>query len=319
MNGFYLDGVIERVTDGDTLRIMVDGTLFKVRVLGLDTEESNPNDAKPVTPWGRAATAFATSILPVDTPVTIEFAGTAPALLRDAQGDTIINPNYLDNHDRPLGYVHLSQPVDGITDFSELMIRKGYSPYFVKYGRSIFADYDARYAVAEQAAQRDHIGVWNQFAVNGVMNPNTAPRNYAQLMVWWELRARLIDDFRAARAVAPPGTLLNTRIDYTTLVEKAMVGETATVFMELTQGETRGIHYTIKTGSRSQPFQVFLPNADDPKIRAVLNLLRARYVADGEDFPRRNYAYVQGPLKMFKGRPEIVVTEASQISDTPPV
>jgi len=314
MDGFTLDGVIEKVSDGDTLRITAANRLFKVRVLGLDTEESNANPHKPVTAWGKAASAFATSLLPIGTPVTIEFPGSEDPIVDDE-----INVAYLDNFERPLGFVHLSSPVEGITDFSELMIRKGFSPYFVKYGRAGFAGHDVRYAEAERAAQEDHIGVWNQLEANGVMTPEAAPRNYARLMVWWELRARIIDGYRAARAATPALPLFNTRIDYATLKTRAAADETVTVFMELKEGQTvGGVHYVVRSGSNSQPFQLFMPNEDRPEIVAVKYLLNNRFVANGGDFPRRNYAYVTGPLKLFQGRPEMVVESTSQISDSPP-
>ncbi|MEM1430759.1 MAG: thermonuclease family protein [Pseudomonadota bacterium] len=312
---FELAGVIEKVTDGDTLRIEAADQLWKVRVLGLDTEESNPNPHKPVTKWGKAASAFAAHLLPVGTPVTIVFPGDDPAL--DDAGAR--NVAYLDNFERPLGFVRLDTPVDGISDYSELMIRKGYSPYFVKYGRAVFPRVDQRLAAAERAAQIDHIGVWNQFDANDVMAPEAAPRNYARLMVWWELRARIIDGFRLARQSDPDATLYNTRVHYQTLHEKAEAQESVTVFMELKEGETVGErHHVIRSGSLAQPFKLFLPEEDRPEIVEIKNLLRSRYVAEGEDFPRRNYAYITGPLKLFRDEPEMVVESVGQISDAPP-
>ncbi|SDD23922.1 micrococcal nuclease [Paracoccus isoporae] len=315
MSGVRVDGIVEKITDGDTVRVAALDRLFKIRLLGLDTEESNPNPSKPVTRWGKEASAFAAQILPVGSPVTIEFPGDEDVLV-----DGEINVRYLDNYQRPLAFLHLPRPVDGYTDFSELMIRKGYSPYFVKYGRAAFADHDARYARAEFNAQIDNIGVWNQFEANGAMIPEAAPRNYARLMVWWELRARVIDGFRAARAANPDLMLFNTRIDYDRLVEKAARGDTVTVFMELTKGATvSGLHHVIRSGSLAQPFQLFLPMEDRPEIAAIKRLLNNRYIAEGEDFPRRNYAYVTGALKLYNNRPEMVVRDVSQISDNPPL
>ncbi len=314
MAGFQLDGVIDRVTDGDTLRIRAEGKLWKVRVLGLDTEESNPGGTKPVTRWGQEASRFAEGILPPGTPVRMEFPGSEPALV---DGD--FNVNYLDNFERPLAHVHLVDPVDGIADFTELMIRKGFSPYFVKYGRAMFPGHDARYAAAERAAQRDDIGVWNQFAANGVQTPEAAPRNYARLMVWWELRARVIDGFRAVRAAHPAAPLYDTRLDYARLVDLAAQGATVTVFMELTGGQTvGGMHHLIRSGSNAQRFSLFMRNEDRPQIGEIKRLLANRYIADGEDFPRRNYAYIHGPLKLFAGAPEMVVESAGQVTDDPP-
>lgn len=322
MDGITIDGIVERVTDGDTIRVTAEGRLLKVRVLGLDTEESNPNPAKPVTRWGKEATAFAERILPVGTPVTVEFPGTEPVIV-----DGEVNTRYLDNFERPLGYIHLGtplgadtgQPVEGLTDLTEIMIRAGFSPYFVKYGRSVFPEHDARYDAAERAAQIEDIGVWNQLEANGAMTPEAEPRNYPRLTVWWELRARIIDGFRAARAADPGLPLYDTRLDYDTLVEKAEAGETVTVFMELRAGTTvGGVHHVIRSGSLAQPFQLFLRDEERPEIRAVKNLVANRYAAEGEDRPRRNYAYVTGPLKLFRGRPEMAVDDASQITDGPP-
>jgi micrococcal nuclease len=314
MDGVTLNGTIEKVSDGDTLRITAAERLWKVRVLGLDTEESNANPHKPVTKWGKAASVYTKSILPVGTPVTIEFPGTEPPLVDDE-----INRRYLDNFERPLAFVHLSEPVDGITDFSELMIRKGYSPYFVKYGRATFSGHDKRYALAERHAQVDDIGVWNQFASNDAMRPEDAPRNYARLMVWWELRARVIDLYRMARSNDPTMPLFNTRLDYETLVHKAEARETVTVFMEMKEGTTvGGLHHVIKSGSLAQPFQLFLPHEERDEIVAIKRLMANRYIADGEDHPRRNYAYATGALKLFRGAPEMTVTSIDQVADTPP-
>jgi micrococcal nuclease len=267
-----------------------------------------------VTPWGKEASRFAAQVLPPGARVSMEFPGSEPALV-----GTAFNVNYLDNFERPLAYIHLEAPVDGASDLTEVMIRKGFSPYFVKYGRAHFPGHDARYAAAERAAQSDNIGVWNQLAANGALSPDAAPRNYARLMVWWELRARVIDGFRAVRAAHPDAPVFDTRLDYARLLELAGAGARVTVFMELTSGQTvGGTHYLIRSGSNAQRFGLFMPNEDRPEIRAVQQLLANRYIADGEDFPRRNYAYVTGTLKLFAGAPEMTVDSVDQISDAPP-
>jgi micrococcal nuclease len=314
MEGFQLKGTVDAVTDGDTVRIAAEGVLFKTRVLGLDTEEARAGGGKPKTPWGVAASDFLKDLLPAGTAVTMEFPGVEPALV-----DGEINVNYLDNYERPLAHVLLDEPADGLSDLSEIMIRRGFSPYFVKYGRALRPDLDRRYAEAERAAQRDDLGVWNQFAANGVIRPEDAPRNYARLSVWWELRARLIDGFRAVRAARPEAPIFDTRLDYATLVQRAEAGETVTVFMEMTQGRTvGGTHFAMRSGSLAQPFQLFMPDEDRPEIVAVKRLLENRYVASGEDFPRLNYAYVTGSLRLYRGAPEMLVEDVSQITDEPP-
>jgi len=49
MFGTSVEGVVHKVTDGDTVQVTAQNQLLKVRVLGLDTEESNPGGNKPVT------------------------------------------------------------------------------------------------------------------------------------------------------------------------------------------------------------------------------------------------------------------------------
>jgi micrococcal nuclease len=54
--GTTVDATIVRVVDGDTVRLQADGREQSVRLLALDTEESNQGSAtKPITPWGREA------------------------------------------------------------------------------------------------------------------------------------------------------------------------------------------------------------------------------------------------------------------------
>jgi micrococcal nuclease len=312
MSGSRVTAVVAQVTDGDTLRVEVDGhdAELKLRILGLDTEEKHPGGGKPVTPWGKEASRFAEQNLPIGSTVTLELPGTEPLF----QGGSV-STEYLDNFGRLLAHVHTTQKLEGTTDFTEAMISLGYSPYFTKYGRADFAGHDQRYREAERRAQMKHIGVWNQQLVNGVTNPSAAPRNYAQLSVWWELRARTIDEYRAVRANNASG-LFNTRRDYDRLQKLAKAGEQVTVFMELRSGKTvGGNHYVIQTGSTSQPFSLFLPNEDDAATRELLNLLHNRYITDDESNPRRNYAYITGRLSLHRDRPQLVATSAAQVSD----
>jgi hypothetical protein len=54
--GTIINATVVRVVDGDTVRLQADGREQSVRLLALDTEESNRGSVtKPVTPWGRKA------------------------------------------------------------------------------------------------------------------------------------------------------------------------------------------------------------------------------------------------------------------------
>ncbi len=290
---------IRRVVDGDTLVVPVGEDEHRLRLLCLDTEESNPGSDKPVTPWGRAAKKEAEGFFPVGSAVTLEFPGTEPleeCLIR-----------HRDNFGRLLVFAHTQRG-----DFQEHMIAAGYSAYFNKYGHADFASHHAIYLAAERAAQAAHLGVWDQVTVNG-----SEMRNYATLGAWWALRAAVIDDYRQRRAADP--RLLNSRRDYAKLSDLAREQQEGIVFTELA-GLTRvGQHRAIvDIGSRHQPFKLFVPDIESDNGRELLSLLTTRYITDTPDRIRRSYAYVQGQLKLFGDEPEIVVENAAQVTDTPP-
>jgi micrococcal nuclease len=296
MFGTAITATVVRAIDGDTLRILSQGREESVRLLALDTEESNKGSNKPITPWGNQAKQTAQQMLPPGTTVTMEFPGQEPV------AECWDKHRY--NYGRLLGYIHKDE-----MDVQERMIYDGYSPYFMKYGYADFPTYHDRYIAAERHAQTAHRGVWDQFTVNGF-----EARNYAVLGVWWSLRAEAIDDYRAAK-LSNSG-LLDSRRDYQQLLDLAKEEADATVFTELREYRMAGKHVIVTIGSFQQPFQVFLPNGVE-EGQDILRLLDNRYIAADETHPRRGYAYVRGPLKLYQGRPEMVVTSPEQISDSP--
>ena len=195
---------------------------------------------------------------------------------------------YRGNFGRLLMYVYR----DG-GDFQESMIREGYSPYFVKYGNAEFAGHHQRYMKAEREAQRQHIGVWDQIAING-----SERRNYPALSTWWQLRATIIDEYRKIRAM--DDSVLDSRLDYITLEAKAKATERVTVFTEL-RSVTRvgGRSGLVGIGSKEQPFSLFIPDIDSPEGQEMVNFLETRYISGAEDRPKRSYAYVTGELSTF--------------------
>lgn len=112
-----LDGrnaYVEKVVDGDTLTVRVDGRRVKIRVLGIDCPESHPNEkcardgregrrgCREQVPLGRQAARRAAQLLKHRT-VTLE------------------GPTKTDLYDRTLAYVRLP---DG-RDFGAVMIAEG--------------------------------------------------------------------------------------------------------------------------------------------------------------------------------------------------
>ena len=301
IKGTHIDVRFSRVVDGDTIRVFMpdrdqDESL---RVLALDTEESFAGGSKPVTPWGQAAKQRAEAFFEGAQNVTIEFPGNES--LEECMR------KYRGNFGRLLTFVYR----DGV-DFQETMIREGFSPYFMKYGNAWFSGHHRRYVAAELAAQRDHLGVWDQVGVNG-----SEMRNYAALGTWWRLRARVIDDYRALKAGVP--TLLNTRLDYDAILEKAQAGDTATIFTEFRSiRRVGGDHGLISYGAEDRPFSVFIPDLESDTGQRIIRLMQSRYISDGEDHPRRSYGYISGALSMFRDSPQMVVTSVDQVTDDLP-
>lgn len=307
MSGTTLFVKVDRVVDGDTVRIFLnegDEKSESLRLLALDTEEVYTG-SKPVTPLGKRASDRAKNLIKAGDRVKLVFPGSEPVDVAMAK--------YRGNYGRLLVFLELE---DG-TDFQELMIGEGLSPYFSKYGYAEFAAFHARYVAAERAAQAQRLGVWDQIANNGA-----EMRNYAALCTWWDLRARIIEGYREVKRRTPNVNLFNTRLDYARLVEIAKARQETTVFMELRDfSPTSGDHVLFNTGSLEQPYQLFIRHGNLGEGENVMRLLTTRYVAQGADKPRRSYAYVTGPTKMYPdnetGRPEIEVTDIAQITDWP--
>lgn len=301
---------LERVVDGDTIRIFTPSSskAESVRILCLDTEESFRVSTKPVTPWGKAAKAFAQSFFAGVEAITLEFEDNLP--LNECLAI------HRDNYGRLLVYVWK----DNI-DFTEVMIRKGYSPYFIKYGHATFSSHRTRYSAAERQAQADNLGVWDQLTVNGAV-----VNDYPALTAWWSLRATAVDNYRTFRAL--DDKLLDSRQHYATIVKLATARKPATVFVDgrdLTY--VQGKHTLVDVGSVAKPFKLVIPiTSESPESvpdstvlsdARVINLLKNRYIANGTLGPRRGFFFATGMLTLYYGHPQMIITSADAISDVP--
>ena len=130
------NAVVLDVVDGDTVDLDIDGTVERVRLIGIDTPETvKPNT--PVQCYGPEASAYTKSILPASTPVRLE----RDAEARDAYG-------------RLLGYVY--RATDGM--FVNLaIVAGGYARPFPFEPNTTHAD---RFADAARAARQAHLGLW---------------------------------------------------------------------------------------------------------------------------------------------------------------
>lgn len=64
--------VVTHLVDGDTFDVSIDGRTERIRMLNIDTPETKDRD-EPVECLGPEASAFLASLIPVGTPVTLEY------------------------------------------------------------------------------------------------------------------------------------------------------------------------------------------------------------------------------------------------------
>ena len=131
-----VDATVERVIDGDTIRVRVQGKQYTVRLIGVDTPETK-HPTQAVQFFGREASAFTKAAL----------EGKTVLLAKDRTGDTV------DRYGRLLRYVLL----DG-DNFNARLIREGYAHAYRLFPFSKRKEF----IQLEEQARREGIGLWNR-------------------------------------------------------------------------------------------------------------------------------------------------------------
>jgi len=130
------NATLERVVDGDTIIVTLEGTKEKVRLIGIDTPETKKPDT-PVQCFGPEASAFTTSLLPQGTPLHLE---------RDVEAR--------DKYGRLLAYVY--RVGDGMFVNLEI-VASGYARLLTIPPN---VAHSADFVTAARAAERQNIGLW---------------------------------------------------------------------------------------------------------------------------------------------------------------
>ena len=143
--GDFLEGVVTKVVDGDTLVVKVEGELRRVRLIGVDTPET-VHPRKPVQYYGREASAFTKQALS-GRRVWLEY-DVAP----------------LDKYQRHLAYVWLERPgrdeeVVRRGMFNAMLLLEGYGRTMTIQPNSRYADLFARLQTEARKAGR---GLWGR-------------------------------------------------------------------------------------------------------------------------------------------------------------
>ena len=139
--GPTVSGVVDRVVDGDTAHVIVDGRDLTVRFVGMNTPETVKPDS-PVECFGPESSDYAKQVL-TGQPVVLEFDPT--------QGQT-------DQYDRTLAYVWRQLPGGGLAMFNLESIAGGYA-LERQYGPTPYVWKDA-FRAAQQQARSVDAGLW---------------------------------------------------------------------------------------------------------------------------------------------------------------
>ena len=131
------NAVIERVVDGDTVVIEIDGRSENARLIGIDTPESVKPDS-PVECFGPEASAATKALLPGGTPVRLE---------RDVEAR--------DDYGRLLVYLYRS--TDGMFVNLEL-VHLGYATVLTFPPNTTHVD---QFVDAANQARNDGVGLWS--------------------------------------------------------------------------------------------------------------------------------------------------------------
>ncbi|MBE9093652.1 thermonuclease family protein [Tychonema sp. LEGE 07203] len=287
---------VTKVVDGDSIKISLNGKTESLRLICVDTEESHSGGTKPVTVAGKAASEMAK-----------KYFATADGKLAkiDIEFDTddpveIAVEKHRDNYGRLLCYVHKEEE-----NYNLKLIKEGWSPYFMKYGRSRL--YHRQMTEAESVAKAYNLMIWNP-----ITNAKIPCRNYANLLPWWSMRGSIVEDFRLAEATAGA---LSVRLDYPKILAAAETAKPITIFCDLQAGINKwiGSHAVIYAGSSYHKLDLWIPNAETDKMAPLKRLIEKRYAGRG-----RGYVYVSGKVEEYKGKPQIVLNNLKQFSDFPP-
>ena len=304
MPGTVIEGInLTKVVDGDTVKVEIDGKEESLRLCCLDTEESWPGGSKPVTKAGQQASKWAKQYFGAD-----DDGFPSTEVLVDIEFDTndpvnLCLKKHRGNYGRLICYVYKGGEI-----YNLKAVEKGWSPYFVKYGRSRL--HHEIIMAAEAQAQSENLAIWNPET-----NTGGNKRDYDQLIHWWHLRDSVVEDYRKFGIQAGAKSV---RVDYAQILEAASQGSNMSVFCDLQGGINKWTHSgaLIYAGSPHHKFNLWIPDLESTAAVAIINLIEKRYSGYG-----RGYVYVSGQASLWppsaSGKPQIVLTDKNQLSDLP--
>ncbi|MCX7833489.1 MAG: thermonuclease family protein [Ignavibacteria bacterium] len=188
--------IITKVVDGDTFKF--DKLDKSTRLLGIDTEETFKDknaqqksfdliQSWPQEYYNEQRKNETTYPIKIDSPFGFETWMWAKDFVKDATSVRleIENPDrIIDSYGRYLVYMFLN--IDGkYINYNLECVRRGYSPYFTKYGYS--KRFHKEFLEAQEYARKNKLGIWNP--------DSKCYPDYDQRLIWWNKRAEQIKEF----------------------------------------------------------------------------------------------------------------------------
>lgn len=291
------------VLDGDTIRVK--GLAASLRLLGIDTEETFKKDKE------RAAFAAGweaykkkmrgSSVRPVKyaTPLGDDGKHFAQAFFEDVRQVRLERDHpaeIRDFYNRYLAYVFAKKNGQWV-NYNIECVRAGFTPYFVKYGRS--RRFHTEFVEAEKEAREAQRGIWKPGAM--------AYPDYDERLKWWGEREAVITRFEKGALESPDSHIALTRFDALMRLE-AHVGQEVTVLgsvsdVRFSQGKGPSVVKLART--RTSDFDVVFFDRD------VL-------LSTGLQFKKSEYVQVRGVVQKYKNekgweRLQIVVSLPGQV------
>lgn len=164
---FINDGIgkaeLRSVADGDTASfILEDGTNFRVRFYGIDTNESTGQVEK----WGKAASVFTTNALENASEIVLE-SSTGKKAEPDSYGE------------RYLGYVwYRNSATDEFKNLNLQLVENGYSPNNCT--NTIAYKYYSYFEAAENFAEKGKLRIWG-YATDVLFSDEAIPTDLKEL------------------------------------------------------------------------------------------------------------------------------------------
>lgn len=294
---------VVKVVDGDTIHVLKDGKVEKLRLLSVDTEERiRPNQkqdpSKPMTLFGEECAQWA-----------VEFF----AQLADEDGKTRVGLLFPEGEEARGTFgrllCHVILP-DG-RDFNLMLVQLGKSPYYNKYGNSRMKH--AEFVEAQRTARAKQLGIWNP-ATNRPETPG-APmyaRDYDALLTWWQARADAIDAYELVVAEDPVGVF--TSEDHEMLDLALLLGDEVSVF-----GTVDRI-FEERDGSRTLLLRASVKDkALRVKVPAdAVDALRPAELDALTEYGRQNYAWFRGVITSGERGFELVLRDPAQVERAGP-